>query len=207
MNRDIREELEGWAHWRHYRNGGYGKTMTEKFIEGMPGTRCPACAGRGKRGHDTCATCHGAGQVHLAPASHEVSITVCPRCERGEINGRTCVACRGSGYRTTIEAKINPAHIRSTYQSPDYPIYERIDRLVCELRRRDQLLGYYFVIWAEYCDSRGGTQAIKAQRLLLKPDCYESRLRRAVGWIGLAVNDRRACDTIPFPYKAAEIRC
>lgn len=207
MNRDIREGLEGWARWRDYHAGGYGKTMIEKLIEGMPGTRCPACQGSGRRRYGVCGTCHGAGQVRLAPEAHKVRITPCQHCEhspvRGEVDGRTCVACGGNGYRTLVEAKINPAHIRSTFRPPDYPLYERIDRLVCELRRRDVLLGYYFVVWAEYCDSRGGTQAIRAQRLLLTPDCYESRLRRAVGWIGSAVDDHRPCDSIPFPYKAA----
>lgn len=203
MNREIREWMERWARWRHYRYGGFGKTMTEKFVEGMPGTHCPGCGGRGKRAKAVCPTCYGSGHVMLSPTSHKVHITVCARCENGEISGRTCVSCRGSGYRTMIENKVNPAHIRSTYQTPDDPISQRIDRLVCELRQRQILLGYYFVVHAEYCDARGGTQAIKAQRLLLTADCYESRLRRAVTWVGAAVRDRRPCDVIPFPYKSA----
>lgn len=203
MNHRTREQMEQWARWRHYRWGGYGKTLTEKFIEGMPGTRCPACGGRGKRGHEVCATCGGAGQARLDQSTARPVITVCPLCKRGEINGRTCMRCRGSGVRAMVNLKINPAHIRSTYQTPDDPVSQRIDRLVCELRRRDELLGYWFVVWAEYCDTRGGTQASKAQRLLILPDCYESRLRRAVAWIGAAVQDKRSCEAIPFPYKAA----
>ena len=139
----------------------------------------------------------------MEPTAQLVSTVVCTACEQGEVNGRTCVICRGSGQRTVVEHKINPAHIRSTFRIPDDPLSQRIDRLVCELRRRHQLLGYWFVVDMEYCDNRGGTQALKAQRLLLQPDCYESRLRRAVTWIGDSARDRRPCDAIPFPYKAA----
>lgn len=203
MNRNTREWMEGWARWRHYRYGGFGKTMTEKFIEGMPGTRCPGCGGSGKNAKQVCETCFGKGSVNMDPGAHKVRVTPCTQCERGEINGRTCIVCRGSGYRTVVDIKVNPAHIRSTYQTPDDPISQRIDRLVCEMRQRKALLGYHFVVWAEYCDARGGTQAIKAQRLLLTPKCYESRLYRAVTWVGAAVKDRRPCTVIPFPYKAA----
>lgn len=203
MGDRIREQLERWARWRHYRYGGYGKTMTEKCLEGMPGTRCPSCGGTGKRAKQVCTTCYGDGRVLMLPSTQHIHTTPCTHCERGEVKGRTCVVCRGSGFRTTVENLINPANIRSTYQSPDDPVSQRIDRLVCELKQRDVLLGYYFVVWAEYCDARGGTQASKAQRLLLTPDCYESRLRRAVAWIGKAIPDRRSCEVIPFPYKAA----
>lgn len=208
MNLRTREQLERWARWRHYRYGGYGKTLTEKFIEGMPGTHCPTCGGKGKRGKQTCGTCYGAGSVDLLPGTDRVRNTPCLHCQvkgksLGEINGRTCVVCRGSGVRTVVENKVNPAHIRSTYQSPDDPISQRIDRLVCELRQREVLLGYFFVVWAEYCDARGGTEASRAQRLLLTPPCYRKRLQRAVEWIGAAVQDRRPCEAIPFPYRAA----
>lgn len=206
MNQQVREWMERWARWRHFRHGGYGKTLTEKFVEGMPGTRCPACAGSGKRGRLDCPTCEGAGKVRLEEGTHRMRITDCPHCERGEHAGRTCLHCRGSGKRVVIEHKVNPAHIRSTYLAPDDPLSQRIDRLVCELRRREELLGYYFVVWAEYCDSRGGTQAIKAQRIFITPDCYRKRLERAVDWVGLAVADKRPCDVLPFPYKAAECR-
>lgn len=214
MNTQTREQLERWARWRHFRHGGYGKTMTEKFLEGMPGTRCPACGGQGKRGRIDCEPCGGSGRVRLETKIPQPIITPCRHCfvcvndrgegrSTGEINGRTCIHCRGSGVRLVTENKVNPAHIRSTYLAPDDPVSQRIDRLVCELRRRDVLLGYYFVVWAEYCDSRGGTQAIKAQRIFITPDCYYKRLQRAVEWIGSALPDRRSCDVIPFPYKAA----
>ena len=203
MSDRTREKMERWARWRHYCYGGYGKTMTEKCLEGMPGTRCPSCGGTGKRAKQVCTTCYGDGHVLLLPSTHQIHTTPCTHCECGEVKGRTCVVCRGSGIRTTVETLVNPANIRSTYQSPDDPVSQRIDRLVCELRLRPVLLGYFFVVWMEYCDARGGTQASKAQRLLLTPDCYESRLRRAIAWIGKSVQDRRSCDAIPFPYKAA----
>jgi hypothetical protein len=202
--RKTRDLLERWARWRHYRWGGQGKTVLERFVEGMPGTMCPGCAGSGKRGANTCVTCNGAGRIRFAPMVHSVRVKACQHCTRGEVDGRTCTYCRGSGWRTIVKTEVNPANIHSTYQSPDDPTSQRIDRLVCELRRRDKLLGYFFVIWAEYGDSRGGTQESRAQRLLITLDCYESRLRRAIEWIGLALDDRRVCTDIPFPYKPVD---
>jgi hypothetical protein len=204
-NQQVREALERWAKWRHYRHGGYGKTLTERLIEGMPGTHCPTCGGRGKRGPFACPTCEGAGRVRLEDKPPRAIMTPCQHCERGERNGRTCSHCRGSGIRVYIEAKVNPAHIRSTYRVPDDPVCQRIDRLVCELRRRDELLGYWFVLHAEYMTNvcLGRTQAEKAQRMLLTQKCYESRLYRAVEWIGHGLKDQRPADVIPFPYRVA----
>lgn len=202
LNGSTREWMERWARWRHYRFGGFGKTLTEKFVEGMPGTRCPTCAGRGKRGREACPTCNGAGRVPLNPGATRVRTLKCNRCDRGERNGRTCHWCRGSGVRTLVDYRINPAHIQSTRQVTDDPVCQRIDRLVCEMKRRDALLGYWDVVWAEYCDAHSGrTQEMRASRLLLTTDCYESRLRRALQWISLAAVDRRPCDAIPFPYR------
>lgn len=212
-HKETRDVLEGWGRWRHYRFGGYGKTLTQKFIEGIPGTNCPACSGRGKapvgwrngkQMYIVCPDCGGSGRVDLEPKAARPVTVPCPAgCKRGEVDGKTCHKCRGNGIKTVLEDKINPAFIRATYIDLGNPLYERVDRLVCELRQRPQTLGYFFVLYAEYCDTRGGTQAIRAQRMHLTTGCYESRLWRAIEWVGAALHDNRTCDVIPFPYEAA----
>jgi len=97
--------------------------------------------------------------------------------------------------------QVNPAFIRSTYIAPDDPVSERIDRLVCELRQRDELLGYYFVVYMEYCDGRGGTKAMKAERLGITCASFEKRLQRAIEWFGQSLADSRTPRQIPFPYR------
>lgn len=224
MTQNIRELMERWARWRiARRQGGYGKTFTQKCIEGMPGTNCPACSGRGrlpgaviagKASWVICANCRGSGHVDLqrqraprrVPCPLHCGPTFLNRSEKsGELNGRTCPRCRGEG--TVIESfvTVNPATIRSTFQAPDDPVSERIDRLVCELRLRDATHSYYFVIRAEYMDPRGGTQEMKAQRINLSHGAYCMRLQRALDWIDSAMPDMRPCDVIPFPFRMEKI--
>lgn len=221
---DIRELMERWARWRHFRYGGYGKTLTEKFIEGMPGTNCKACGGAGRmpgtrHGHAQqmiiCEECGGTGRVKLDATAPKVRILPCPagcgpapdrRKERtGEMHGKTCFRCRGVGSVTITQDKVNPAFIRSTYIQPNDSVSERIDRLVCELRQRQNTLSFYLVVWMEYCDSRGGTQDTKAIRVHLTHQAYRHRLMRALAWIEDAMMDSRPYNVISFPYKPEKI--
>lgn len=220
MTDRIREQMEGWARWRHYRHAGYGKTILQRVLEGMPGTNCPTCAGSGrapgaligrKGTFIACPTCGGNGRVKLDASDHQLRTRPCPHCRlpgeresRGEVNGRTCIPCRGTGVLVRETDKVNPAFITSTYREPDHPTYQRIDRLVCELRRRDHLLSYYFVVHSEYCDARG-TQAMKADRLGITYANYCKRLQRALEWIDDSLPDRRAAWKIPFPFQAEKI--
>ena len=216
MPDNIRDLMERWAHWRHYKHGGYGKTLTQKCIEGMPGTNCPTCQGRGrasgariarKQSHVICPDCGGTGRVKLEDKTSAPRVRSCPGgCgkngdKQGEINGRTCHRCRGAGSIIETKVKVNPAFILPTRYGTGDPTSERIDRLVCELRQRDATLSYYFVIWAEYCDGCGGTHQMKAQRLFLTCACFEKRLERAFSWIESAMPDLRQCRVIPFPYR------
>ena len=68
---DVRSLMEKWERWRHERSKlGYGKTILEKCLEGMPGTNCPTCQGRGKtNSYPTCPTCSGNGTVKLDPSA------------------------------------------------------------------------------------------------------------------------------------------
>lgn len=67
--------------------------------------------------------------------------TICPTCRsKGKAYGGDCPTCSGSGK---IKAdpdvgKVNPAFLKSTRSAqhqPDNPICERIDRLVCQMKR------------------------------------------------------------------------
>lgn len=217
---NIRELMEQWVRWRQYRHGGIGKTMLQRCMDGMPGTHCPTCGGGGRMpgrliGRPSvrlpCPTCGGSGRARLYINHHRVRRRRCPDCmvkgiSQGETNGRTCIRCRGSGWRVEEFDKSNPAFISSTYLEPDKPALQRIDRLVCELRRRSEhgvrhtLLSYWLVIDAEYCDHRGGTQEIKANRMGISYESYKKRLQRALEWIAASLPDRRDCRVIPFPY-------
>lgn len=99
-----------------------------------------------------------------------------------------------------VDQRVNPAFISSTWREPDDRISQRIDRLVAELKRCDDRLGYYFVIWSEFRDPRGGTQGIRAGRMHLSCEQYKKRLQRAMEWIsyGLACMNVPA-ETLRFP--------
>jgi hypothetical protein len=206
MADSIRDQMEGWARWRAsgFRQFGYGKTILQRVLEGMPGTGCPTCGTKGRVPGSLvgssapfvkCPTCSGHGRVPLDASDHKINSRPCPHCRvknrsSGEVHGRTCIPCRGSGTLVTETDKVNPAFITSTYREPDHPTYQRIDRLVCELRRRNELKSYWFVVDAEYCDRRGGTQAMKALRMGMPVSRYLLYLRQAHDIIsyGLSVN-------------------
>ena len=208
MNKHIREQLEQWARWRHYRHGtGYGKNLLQRCRDGMPGTNCPTCAGAGIVPGSlygitalkvACQTCSGHGRGKLDANDHRIQKKKCPYCERGEVDGHTCFRCRGSGVLIRETDKANPATIPSTYREADNPVYQRIDRLVCELRQRDELLGYWFAIHMEYCDTRGGTQEIKATRLGITAGNYRKRLQRAIEWVDAGLMDRQDVRDLEF---------
>lgn len=209
MSENIRDYMERWARWRL--GGGRmapGKTILQRMLDGMPSTICPQCKGAGHTARfPICPSCGGGGRVKLKPAPPSVRTVPCPgKCERGEIDGRTCHRCGGVGTVAMAELKVNPAFIPSTYIAPSDPLSEKIDRLVCELRQRDELLGHWFVVYAEYIDQRKGTQEMRAQRMRLGYDAYKKRLQRALDWIGDALPDPRPCKVIPYPYNKDRAR-
>ena len=74
----ISQILEAWAQWRAHpwkvAHLGYGKTVLARMLDGMPGTFCPYCAGKGKRDGDTCPQCSGLGRIKLDPSSTRLKI-------------------------------------------------------------------------------------------------------------------------------------
>ncbi|MCK7495164.1 MAG: hypothetical protein MZW92_31775 [Comamonadaceae bacterium] len=194
MTDSIRDLMERWARYRHFRHGGYGKTMLQRIMDGMPGTICPTCAGRRiLPGYCGLPYVLRHRAVKLKPESERQLRLRCKPCGgQGEVVGKTCLHCRGQGYRWKSTVKVNPAYIGSTYREPSDPVSERIDRLVSELKRRNghALLGYYLVIYAEYCDSRPGTQEAKALRMGISAENYRKRLQRGLEWIEKCLDDQ-----------------
>jgi hypothetical protein len=167
MKADAREVLTQWAKWRKARisAGLYwpSRTALGRAMDGLPGTNCPTCVGRGRlkgsliRAHAIyiiCPTCGGSGRV------------------KADITGH----------------KVNPAFIRSTFMEPSDSQSERIDSLVCQLRRGDKTEKYYFVIWAEYVKGIG-RQEDKAEKMNISHDYYRKLLERAHRLIEIGMDD------------------
>ena len=152
---EIRQKMEHWAKLRCSSSRlGYGPTFLEKCLEGMPGTHCPLCSGRGKtRSYPVCPTCSGSGRIKLDPA--------------------------------LTRDKVNPAFIPSTHLTPDDPVSEKIDRLICTLRKTPKTQALYFVLMQEY--TRNGTQEIKAGRIHISHAYYRKLLQRGHAWMEMGL--------------------
>lgn len=115
--------------------------------------------------------------------------TDCPTCRRsGKAYGGDCPTCSGSGKikADPDTGKINPAFLRSTRQGsfqPDNPTCEKIDRLVCELRRDDYSVAQYYVITQEFCRFEYQKDRWKL-RTNISPEYYEYLLNQALLFIG-----------------------
>ena len=197
----IRALLEQWARYRiGHASDGIGwpaLSMTGKLMAGMPGTFCPNCGstglvrvGFGDGPPTVCPTCRGDGRIKAELAATERSWTM--RCEhcveddghgnkvaRGELHGKTCPHCRGSGQRTFVGRQINPAGIRSTRigGGGDDPRLLRIDRIIAQWGHDDRNHSLYFVTLYEY--TRLGRQADKAARLGISQSRFSQLLSKA----------------------------
>lgn len=179
---DIVEVMEGWGQWLRTPGGielGYGGNVIARLISGMPSTRCPTCGGEGwaykelpdkSRKRVICWTCEGACRVNLKPAVSKTS-RACQHCKNGEIDGRTCHHCRGSGriIGNSSAHKVNPAAIPSTRGPKDDSLYLRVDRVVCHLPHLHQV-----VAWQEYIAN--GRQEDKCRRVGVGRKAYLSTL-------------------------------
>lgn len=210
---DARQAFEGWARWRV---GGVTtafqqmSSLTGRLMDGMRSTTCPDCKGEGRiPGHrvgsqlawiDPCPTCLGAkrvkGDLHAARSIKSQWCAVCwdEKAERstGEVNGRTCAPCRGSGWRVRVQLEVNPAGIKGTRyygvnEDPD-PASMCIDRLVATWSRTEGAywVAMYRVVMAEYCciDPRSGrtcagTQEAKAAALNMRRQFFSRMLTDA----------------------------
>jgi hypothetical protein len=192
LKSNIIEIMEQWAKWLSGPSGqtmGYGTNVLERLIRGMPSTRCRTCDGEGEalrdrpngsRGYDLCPDCQGSGRINLKPTTAKTG-RACQHCRvkvgdgwesKGEIEGRTCIHCRGSGriMGESIHHKANPATIPSTahYQRDDSLMYQ-VDRIICALPDLHKL-----VAWQEYL--RIGRQHDKCLRVGIGREKYLSVL-------------------------------
>lgn len=182
MNSDIVDVMEGWGQWLRTPGGielGYGGNVIARLISGMPSTRCPTCGGEGavlrdrpdgSRRRDVCPTCEGSCRVNLKPTSSKTS-RQCPHCKAGEIGGKTCHHCRGSGRvaGNSSAHKVNPAAIPSTRGPRDDSLYLRVDHVICHLPHLHQVIA-----WQEYIAN--GRQEDKLRRIGIGRKAYLSTL-------------------------------
>lgn len=118
-----------WAEWvRRDRPGaglGYGTPPMARAMQDMRTVECGRCRGSKHAGKVKAATergiewvlcpvCKGEGEIDPG-APNRSSTRQCRPCNGlGEVHCKTCIYCGGSGQRTMVEARINPAMIPST---------------------------------------------------------------------------------------------
>lgn len=120
--------------------------------------------------------------------------TDCPTCRgRRRAYGGDCPTCSGSGKIKSDPdvGKINPAFLKSTritgYQ-PDNPVCERIDRLVCEMKRLEfegkmYPARAYYAFMQEFCrQDHRRTQWM--QRFNIMQNEFEYLVNQSLTFIG-----------------------
>lgn len=179
----VTEMMNRWARWRLSYKKAYGTTVLERLLNGMPGTNCPMCHGRKSLAdHPVCPTCSGTGRIKAKPKMERISNVACKKCRKdgkstGQIDGRTCLACKGSGRIFRMKVEINPAFIHSPYVQKTDGVSERIELIMYRLGRQPRTQGYYHVLAQEY--TRLGTPEVKAERMHMTHDYYRKVLQRA----------------------------
>jgi hypothetical protein len=202
--------MNQWARWRLTYRKGYGTTVLERLLAGMPGTKCPTCQGRGWTiAYPTCPTCVGIGRIKARPMTELVTNRACKTCEvkdeygnrksTGEVNGITCLRCKGSGRVVRIFAKINPAFIPTTWNLRIDDDSARIEVAMHELSERPRMQSYYFILLQEY--TRLGTPEVKAERMHISHEYYRKLLQRAHDRMAFELGMMRGT-LLKFPRKA-----
>lgn len=185
---NVARYMERWARWRD--NGCRSPVVSGearipsiigKIMDGMKSTKCPACNGEGRMpGHkigsdlpwiDPCPQCNGWGKVRGYIKTPSKRTIKCPDCmddqgySKGEIDGRTCIRCSGSGRRVIDYFKVNPASIPVTRRHGSNeqidPISMMIDRTVASWRAHEHTMLFHIVAIIEY--SVPGGQTSKAE--------------------------------------------
>lgn len=206
---NVVSAMETWARWRANGCrrvpmdpdlGAAISCMTGKLLTGMGTTICPICKGEGRApGYrlrvaaqwvDPCPQCSGwgrsrSGDLEAMKRSRTID---CPDCvddygvSRGEVNGRTCMTCKGSTKKVMVLFfQVNPASINATRfvgaNEDDDPMSQMIDRTVAEWAVRMETLLFHTVAVIEY--AIGGTQEYKAreaQRYFRRATNYREKL-------------------------------
>lgn len=205
---NIEEIMKNWGKWVRSDRKDYKRALNvptpwigraQRFTRSV---NCPTCRGKGlvvvevnkKMQRVTCRRCAGACSIVLNPllASQKRKCTHCVTpsgSSSGEINGRTCIHCRGSGVvaRTTQSTLIVPAFIRAEGERADKDdISWRVDRVVCALPEIESA-----AVREEYCwtgrkqDKRLRVSA--AHGITLTEEQYDNLLGRALTTISEAI--------------------
>lgn len=201
---DVRECCERWARWRysgaaliywHPRVASGGQ-----FLVGRGSKACPTCKGSGRMPgylvgsaldfiNHPCPTCDGSKQVmgDLKTDKKAKPVT-CSECNKGELkDGRTCIKCRGSGWRVIENLTVHPVTIKGTRrfgqnQDPQ-PISALIDRAVAAWMNSNSRFWLARVIFAEYC-GENENQEIKAMAMRVSQPWYSKNLNEAHRLLG-----------------------
>ncbi|HEX9813296.1 MAG TPA: hypothetical protein VGA88_14570 [Burkholderiales bacterium] len=195
------DALERWARWRvdgtsgtsgQYVGGG-GDTLAR--LQEIKRCRiCPQCQGLQRIGLRRCPTCHGVGTVAVGSALKEYHREVdCKMCRVivdgewrsiGEINGKTCWRCGGSGKRIEAARYVHPALIPGTRvygrQESD-PVSSLINYQVFQWLEADATFWMHHVLIAAYTPDPQGrrTNEAKASVMGLSPAFFSRTLKRA----------------------------
>ena len=153
---DIVEIVERWAKYRlgdAYTGIGWPRqVMLGKIMDGMPGTNCPRCVGRGHLHVEA----EGIGRLKVD----------CPVCEGA-----------GKVKLDYTPNKVNPALITGNGQRlgwNDDPVSQKVDWIICTIMTEDQRV----VIIQEF--TRTGTQNDKIRRLHITHSRYNNLLDEAI---------------------------
>lgn len=151
----VIEMLESWARYAQGRiDGGIGwpkKVMLGKLLDGMPGTNCPRCSGKGR-----------------ITIKHPIA---------GEIRSQ-CPICDGEGrVKLDPTGKVNPALIHGSGPRQHYdddPQSQRIDWLICTELTEDQRS----VVIAEF--RANGNRNMKIAKLRIRHSTYNELLDESI---------------------------
>lgn len=196
------DAMERWVRWRSgvgYDDGTGGRPVggSGNLLGRLQGGKrqkvCPICEGKkrvpvpGQLIKRRCPTCDGVGTVpEDLQAIERMRFVPCDGCmvngkPTGEVDGRTCFTCRGSGERLEAELYVHPAMIPGTRiygkQDPD-PVSALINRTVVHWKHANVTYWWHRVVM-EYYDPDGRTQEQKAARMGVSSSWFSKNLKQA----------------------------
>lgn len=198
--------MEEWSRWRcagaygAVWMGGSGGGLLGRLQSGKRVRTCPRCEGTrriavpGYKNTRRCPRCRGAGELleDLATISRTSNRT-CRACEvviegvrrsTGEINGKTCIFCGGSGRRIVTERTVHPASIAGTViygtVGQSNPVCSLISAEVLRWAQQDATLWWHYIVLEEYQPADNRTREQRAVQMGLSPSFYSRELKKAL---------------------------
>lgn len=207
--------IEAMWQWVAYRSSGdygaisgiygTGSNLLGRLQNGKRFQVCKRCNGDGRipvpgyKVRQRCPVCKGARYFFedLAPID-EAKPVACKTCEvieygvarsTGEVNGATCISCRGSGERIETKRTVHPALIPGTRRYSRATIDMRsalINQLVFSWEANDATFWWHHVVLSKYRPADQRTDEAKAAEMGLSKSFFSKCLKRA----HLAVQER-----------------